>query len=164
MSTQDRWPDADGVGPHPALGSTCQTGPPLDSHVGCSRKAQEQKRAGLGGKSGKAEAGPGQCVCVGTGRRGCSGPDVWVCKHLASPHCGWALPPGNSQSRRGDRQQVQDVPSEVAYDRYGRSFLIIVPGGTPSSKEPPAELHIPEASSHCPKHSRLLSRSASLGF
>lgn len=62
MSTKDRWPEADGEGPHPGSGSTCQTGPPSGSHVDYSRKSQEQKKGwAVVASLGKLRQDLGQC-------------------------------------------------------------------------------------------------------
>lgn len=88
-------------------------------------------------------ASPGSCGStwgsVGwLGRRVCTGPPEQSVniKHLGSPHGGpWPL----GTHRPVGETQVQGVPPEVAYDSSGRLFLLTVPRGTPSTKEP---LHI----------------------
>lgn len=119
-------------------------------------RPRNRRGPGCGGEAGEHGTGPG--AVWGVGEEG-------VCKHLVSSHCGWALPSRNSESSRGDRQQVPDVPPEVAYGSSGGSFLVIVLWGTPNSKEPPLQGSMsPEGSSHRPNHLRLLSRRANLGF
>ncbi|KAF6114595.1 hypothetical protein HJG60_010560 [Phyllostomus discolor] len=104
-STLDRWPEADGEGPYPGPGSTCQTGPPSDSPV-C---ALFQEGPGTGGgfavtpRLGKPRQDLGHVGCMG--RR--------VCVVLmARPVNIWSVltvggSSGGLQSERGGRQQVE---------------------------------------------------------
>lgn len=79
---------------------------------GLLQEGQGQKRdgGGGGGESGEAEAGPGAVWSR------CE-EDVewswWPGLQTSGSHRGWAQPSGSSQSNRGDRQQVPDVPPEV---------------------------------------------------
>lgn len=79
MSAPDRWPEADEERPHPGLGSTCQTGPPSDSHVDYSRKAQEQKRVVVVVVASLGKLRQDLRQRGVDGRRACSGPDGRVC-------------------------------------------------------------------------------------
>lgn len=107
VSTPDRWPEADGEGPHSGPDSTCQTGPPSDSHGGYPRKAREQKTvvvmvvvASLGKPRaawGGWEEGRAGVLMAGSA-------NIW-----SSLWVGPVQPSGSSQSSKG-RQQVQGVP------------------------------------------------------
>ena len=107
VSAPGRWPEADGEGPHSGPDSTCQTGPPSDSHGGYPRKAREQKRvvvmvvvASLGKPRvawGGWEEGRAGVLMAGSA-------NIW-----SSLWVGPVQPSGSSQSSKG-RQQVQGVP------------------------------------------------------
>lgn len=126
-------------------------------------RPRNRRGLGCGGKSGEAEAEPGaawggwggECAVVLLA----GSANIWSGLTAGGPWpLGTCRPGGETDSR------YKMCNSRGGFWQVRKSFLILVPRGTPSSKEPLQSSMSPEGSGHCSTHPGLLPRHANLGL